>query len=242
MPPSCQPPDVPAPAATHWQGPIGRWLGSGAWRSATSVQRPEDLGHLVRQLADPRQPGRGGRRPGLRAPGARRGHHDLRHRGRLRRHEGRERARQGAGGGAPRRAGDLHEGLLADQPRQAQRPRAVAQAHHDRDRRLAAPARHRLRRPLPGAPLRLRDPARGDDGGLRRRRALRQGALHRRLGVAGRGHPPGARARPRAAHPRWSRTSRSTTCCGGSSRRRWCPPARSSASARSSGRRSPRAR
>ncbi len=49
---------------------------------------------------------------------------------------------------------------------------------------LAAPPADRLRRPLPGPPLRLRDAARGDHGGVRRRGALRQGALHRRLGVA----------------------------------------------------------
>ena len=91
------------------------------------------------------------------------------------------------------------------------------------DRRLAAPARHRLRRPLPGAPLRPRDAARGDDGGLRRRRARRQGALHRGLGVAGRGDPRARTSWPASCTSRWSPTSRSTTCCGGSSRRRWCP-------------------
>ena len=186
-------------------------------------ERPEDLGHLLRQLAHPRLAGRGGRRPRVRAPGARRGHHDLRHRRRLRQHQGRERARQGAGGRAARGARDLHQGLLADRPGRAQRPRAVAQAHHGVDRRLAAPARHRLRRPLPGAPLRPRDAARGDDGGLRRRRPLRQGALHRRLGVAGRGDPRAATRSPASCASRWSRTSRSTTCSGGSSRPRWCP-------------------
>ena len=100
-------------------------------------------------------------------------------------------------------------------PGRAQRPRAVAQAHHGVDQRLAAAARHRLRRPLPGAPLRPRDAARGDHGGVRRRRPLRQGALHRRLGVAGRGDPPRPRAGPRAAGSRSSPTSRSTTCSGG---------------------------
>ena len=104
-----------------------------------------------------------------------------------------------------------------------QRPRPVPQAHHGVDRRLAAPAADRLRRPLPGAPLRLRDAARGDDAGVRRRRARRQGALHRRLGVDG--------AEIRARRTRWpascrsrsSPTSRSTRCCGGSSRPRSCP-------------------
>ena len=105
----------------------------------------------------------------------------------------------------------------------AQRPRAVPQAHPGVDRRLAAPAAHRLRRPLPGAPLRRRDAARGDDGGLRRRRALRQGALHRGVGVDGRPDPRAATRSPGSCTSRSSPTSRSTTCCGGSSRPRWCP-------------------
>ena len=61
---------------------------------------------------------------------------------------------------------------------------------------LAAPARDRLRRPLPGAPVRLRDAARGDDARVRRPRAGRQGAVRRRLGVDGRGDPRRRRARP----------------------------------------------
>ena len=50
----------------------------------------------------------------------------------------RDGARQGAAGRAPRGPGDLHQGLLADRPGQAQRPRPVAQAHHGVDQRLAA--------------------------------------------------------------------------------------------------------
>ena len=44
------------------------------------------------------------------------GHHDVRHRGRLREHRRRDGARQGAQGPAPRVARDLHEGLLPDRP------------------------------------------------------------------------------------------------------------------------------
>ena len=44
-----------------------------------------------------------------------------------------------------------------------------------------AAARDRLRRPLPDPPLRPRHADRGDARGARRRRARRQGALHRRL-------------------------------------------------------------
>ncbi len=80
-------------------------------------------------------------------------------------------------------------------PTQGQeRHRAVAQAHHGVHRRLAAPAADRLRRPLPGAPLRRVHPARRDDAGLRRRRARGQGALHRRQRVDRRPDPRGARA------------------------------------------------
>src|SRR5699024_1090040 len=68
---------------------------------------------------------------------------------------------------APRIAGDLHEGLPPDRPQGTQRQRTVAQAHHGVDQRIAHPLGHRLRRPLSGAPLRLRDAARGDDAGVR---------------------------------------------------------------------------
>src|SRR6478752_597342 len=46
-------------------------------------------------------------------------------------------------------------------------------------------ARHRLRRPLPGPPVRLRDAARGDAARVRRPRAPGQGALRRCLRVDG---------------------------------------------------------
>ena len=102
--------------------------------------------------------------------------------------------------------------------------------------------RHRLRRPLPGPPLRPRHPARGDHGGLRRRGPRRQGALHRRLGVAGRGDPRGARAGPRAARPAGVQPAAVQHAVAGDRGRGGARPARSSASGRSSGRRSPRAR
>ena len=102
-------------------------------------------------------------------------------------------------------------------------------------------AADRLRRPLPGAPLRPRDAARGDDGGVRGRRTPGQGALHRGERVALR-RRSGRRTRWRGScTSRWCPTSRSTPCSGASSRPRWCRPARSSASARSCGHRSRRA-
>ena len=83
-----------------------------------------------------------------------------------------------------------------------QRHRPVPQAHHGVDQRLAEPAADRLRRPLPGAPLRLRDAARGDDAGVRRRRPAGQGALHRRQRVDRRPDP--------RRRTRWPRSSASS--------------------------------
>ena len=71
------------------------------------------------------------------------------------------------------------EGARADDARR-ERPRPLAQAHPRLDRRVAAAARARLRRPLPDPPLGPADADRGDDGGAARRRRGRQGALHRR--------------------------------------------------------------
>ena len=67
----------------------------------------------------------------------------------------------------------------------AERPRPVAQAHPRVLQRLAEAAADRPHRPLPGAPLRLRDAARGDAAGLRRPRAPGQGAVRRRQRVEG---------------------------------------------------------
>ena len=109
----------------------------------------------------------------MRARRARQRHHDVRHRRRLRRHQGRVGARPGAEGRAPRGPRDLHQGVLADRPG-GPNDRGLSRKHILRvDRRLAAAAADRLRRPLPGAPLRPRDAARGDDAGVRRRRPRR---------------------------------------------------------------------
>ena len=125
----------------------------------------------------------------VRAGRARQRHLHVRHRRRLRQHQGGGGARRGAEGRATRVARDLHEGLLAHRPRRQERHRPVPQAHHGVDQRLAAAAADRLRRPLPGPPLRHRDPARGDDAGVRRHRPPGQGALHRRQRVDRRPDP-----------------------------------------------------
>ena len=69
-------------------------------------------------------------------------------------------------------------GAMGDEP---QRQGPVAQAYHGGDRRVAEAARHGLRRSLSDPSLRSADADGGDDGGLERRRARRQGALYRRL-------------------------------------------------------------
>ena len=162
-------------------------------------------------------------------------HQHLRHRRRLRQHQGRDRPRRGPQGRAARVPRDLHQGLLAHRPRRQERHRPVPQAHHGVDQRLAAAAPDRLRRPLPGPPLRHRDAARGDDAGVRRRRPPGQGALHRRQRVDRRPDPRGRHARARSSASSSSRASRSTPCSGASSRTRSSRRARSSASARSCG-------
>ena len=134
------------------------------------------------------------RRPGRR-------HHDVRHRRRLREHEGGTGAGRRARRAASRVAGDLHEGLQPHRPQGAQRQRTVAQTHHGVDQRLAHPPGHGLRRPVPGAPVRLRDAARRDDAGARGRRPPGQGPVHRRLRMAGGGDPRRARAGTGPGHP-----------------------------------------
>lgn len=64
-------------------------------------------------------------------------------------------------------------------------------------------AADRLCGPLPGTPLRPQHPAGRDHGGVRRRGPLRQGPLHRRLGVDG--GPVARRTRP---GPRAERSAR----------------------------------
>ena len=141
--------------------------------------RPENFRHHLRQLAHPRLAGRERRGRAMRAGRPRRRDHQLRHRRRLRQRRRRIGARRCAQGRAPRVAGDLHQGVLADRPEGAQRRRAVPQAHRGIDRPLPHPPAHRLRRPLPGSSIRHRDSARGDDAGLRPGRPAGQGAVHR---------------------------------------------------------------
>ncbi len=57
--------------------------------------------------------------------------------------------------------------------------RQLTQEHHPRPRCVAAPAGHRLRRPVPVALVGCRDADRRDVARSRRRRARRQGSLHR---------------------------------------------------------------
>ena len=89
-------------------------------------------------------------------PRARRRHQLHRHRRLLlRRRVGGDR-RQGAGRRPPRRRRARHEGRPAVR-RGPQPPRHLAALDHAGGRGLAAPARHRLDRPLPGAPPRPGD-------------------------------------------------------------------------------------
>ena len=81
---------------------------------------------------------------------------------------------------SPRGHRARHQAVLQD-ARRPRRIRPVAQGDHGADRRLADPARHRLRRPVPDPPLRSRHARRGDDGSAARRRQGRQGALPRRI-------------------------------------------------------------
>ena len=66
-------------------------------------------------------------------------------------------------GRAPRGAGDLHQGVLADRARATTTAGCRASTSCESIDASLRRLRHRLRRPLPGAPLRLRDAARGDD-------------------------------------------------------------------------------
>ena len=142
-------------------------------------QRPEGLRDQLRQLGDPRVPGRGRSGDRMRTGRAGGRDHDLRHRRRVRERQGRVDPRRRAGRRAARGAGDLHQGLLPHRRARSQRHRALPQAHPRVDQQLAEAAADRLRRPLPGSPVRPLHAARGDHGGIRRRRPGRQGALHR---------------------------------------------------------------
>ena len=164
------------------------------------------------------------------------GHQLHRHRERLRPGRGRGVPRRGARRPAARLVRARDEGLLPDVEH---RPGALAAADPQADRRVARPAAHRLRRPLPVPPLRRRDAARGDDGGADRDRPGRQGAPHRLLGVERRADPGRARPRPRRREVRLlpaavlAPLAQPERGCSRSAPRTGSP--------RSSGRRSPRA-
>ena len=75
------------------------------------------------------------------------------------------------------------------------RPRPVGGADRQADRRLARAPADRLRRPLPGAPLRSRRPDRGDHRGAPAGRRRRQGTLPGLQRVDARADPGGDRHR-----------------------------------------------
>ena len=160
--------------------------------------------HDVRPL---RQPGPRRLRP-HRPQGARRRHQLHRHRRRVLRRRERGDRRQGPGGrpARPDHPGDqvpLPRGrrTLRAQPR-AQHLRLEPPPHHPGVRGQPAPPRHRLDRPLPGAPARLRHRRRRDAWRALRPHPPGQGAGHRLVHVLGRpdrgGPVDGRAARPRA--------------------------------------------
>ena len=103
----------------------------------------------------------------------------------------------------------------------------------DRGRRIAAPARHRLHRPLLPAPRRPEHPDRRDRRGARRTGRRGQGPPHRALRSWADHDPPGARRASRS--PRCSRSTR----CGPATRSpKYCRCCANSASVSSPTRRS----
>ncbi len=101
---------------------------------------------------------------------------------------------------------DCDQGVLSAD-RSPERRRPVAQAHLAGDRRLAAAARDRLRRPVPDSPLRSRHADRGNARSAARRRQGRQGALHRRL------EHVRLAVRPHALHAAGARRGRRSCRC-----------------------------
>ena len=100
------------------------------------------------------------------------GHQLLRHRQRLlRRHQRGDRRPGAARLRQPRRGRASPPRCTAGCGPGPNGARPVAQGDPDRDRRQPAPARHRLRRPLPDPPLGPRHADRGDAGGAARRGA-----------------------------------------------------------------------
>ena len=144
-------------------------------------------------------------------------------------------ARRSRASGA--RPGDLHQGLLAHRAEGQNDRGPVPQAHHGVDQRLAAPAADRLRRPLPGPPLRLRDAAGGDDAGLRRRRPRRaRRSTSASVEWTAEQIRDGRRARQGARLPAHLEPAAVLHAVAGHRGTRSCRRARSWASARSSGR------
>ena len=144
--------------------------------------------------------------------GGRGRHHLLRHRRHLlgRRQRGRHRP--------PARASSLSrdEVVVATKVFMPMTPgrerrRPVAQAHPRGDRRVARAAGDGLRRPVPDPPLGRPHADRGDDGGAARRRAGRQGPLHRRQQHVRLAVRQGPARRRRATAGRGSCRCRTTT-------------------------------
>ena len=126
------------------------------------------------------------------------------------------------------RGGDRHQGQRAD-GRRRQNAASRASTSWTASTEPEAAGR-RLCRPLPDPPLRLRHADRGDAGGAERRRARRQGPLHRRkldvrLAVhedAGRleGPTAGRPSSPCSRSTTWSIARRSARCCRSAARGR----------------------
>ena len=89
---------------------------------------------------------------------------------------------------------DRHQGALPDGPG-AERPRQLPPSPDRRLRGEPQAAAHRLDRPLSAPPVGRRDAARGDAGGARPSRLVRQGPLHRLLELLRLAHHEGARRR-----------------------------------------------
>ena len=168
---------------------------------------PADLARAVAQLRRRPPPGHPARHP---APRVRPRRHPLRPRQQLRpalrQRRGQLRHPLRAGLPAvPRRADPVDQGRLRHVagPLRAGRRRAQVRAREPRP--VAGADGRGLRRHLLQPPLRPHDTARGDDGGARHGRPLREGALRRHLllrpGAHPRGRPDPGRAGDAAADP-----------------------------------------
>ncbi len=182
--------------------------GTGGRRGASPTRANRRLGQQVlprrddvRRLGQPRS-----RRVDQDHPrGARRWDQLHRYRRRLRAGRVRGDRRQGARVRPARRC-DPRDQVPQRDGRGRQPAGQLAALDHARSGRLAAAARHRLDRPLPGPPPGSAHRHRGDAVGADRPRAPGQGALHRHLYVPGepdrRGAVGGARPAPPAVRNR----------------------------------------